>query len=55
MCRAKNQHKKNTRGTCTINWSTPYPTISLAFNFSMPSKGSIQNGLIRLGSASEVL
>ncbi len=27
----------------------------LAFNFNMPSRGSIQNELIKLGSASDAL
>jgi len=52
---AKSQHKKNTTGMCKTNWSTPYPAMSLGLNLNMLTRGNIQKGLMRLGSASDAL
>lgn len=49
-------HSMNsTSGVCTSSWVKVKPTTSRARMPSTPSSGSIQNGLIRLGSASAAL
>lgn len=49
-------HSRNmTSGAWKINWVKQKPTMSRALRPRTPSSGSIQNGLIRFGSASAAL
>jgi hypothetical protein len=52
---AKSQHRKKTIGIWMNICSTVYPTRSRALSFSIPRRGSIQNGLTRFGKASAAL
>src|ERR1700730_11915751 len=52
---ANSQSRNSTTGACTRSCRKVNPTISRALRPSTPSIGSIQNGLIRFGSASAAL
>jgi hypothetical protein len=48
-------NSSKTMGTCTMNCTSVKPTTSRAFKPKIPKSGNIQNGLIKLGSASAAL